>query len=181
MQLCIWTRCSKCLLRDFVVSDSRLAPVLLAPATPYLQLPAPVAASEAPVAPALRFCSCLCHSRSLCMSIAALRQPLLSCGTTPPPPATPARPPFSVCSYRRQFQRLRGLLDPQEIQPTALKGSALCYNAATGHLVTFNARQRILSVLMADGSIRSEVGSGFSPFGVGVGCKNGGQGFSGAK
>jgi hypothetical protein len=30
----LWTRCSICLLLDFVVSDSLLAPVLLAPATP---------------------------------------------------------------------------------------------------------------------------------------------------
>lgn len=63
-----------------------------------------------------------------------------------------------TCSYKQQFRRLHGLLAPAEAEPTALKGSALCYNAATGHLVSYNARQRVLSVLMADGSIRSEVG-----------------------
>jgi hypothetical protein len=62
-----------------------------------------------------------------------------------------------VCSYRRQFKRLRALLNPAEPQPTALKGQALCYNASTGRLVSYNARQRILSVLLEDGTIRSEV------------------------
>jgi hypothetical protein len=61
------------------------------------------------------------------------------------------------CSYRRQFKRLRALLDPPEPTPTALKGQALCYNASTGRLVSYNARQRLLSVLMEDGTIRSEV------------------------
>jgi hypothetical protein len=62
-----------------------------------------------------------------------------------------------VGSYRLQFQRLRGLLDLSPAKPTALKGSAVCYNAATGHLVSFNATQRMMSIQLPDGSIRSEV------------------------
>jgi hypothetical protein len=38
-----------------------------------------------------------------------------------------------------------------------LKGSALCYNATTGNLVSFNSRQRMVSVQQRDGSIRSEI------------------------
>jgi hypothetical protein len=76
----------------------------------------------------------------------------------PPGPCAPRSPSPHSCSYKQQFRRLRGLLAPSEAEPTALKGSALCYNAATGHLVSYNARQRILSVLLADGLIKSEVG-----------------------
>jgi hypothetical protein len=42
-------------------------------------------------------------------------------------------------------------------QQTTLKGSALCYNAATGALVSFNSRHRMVSVQQQDGSIRSEI------------------------
>eukprot|EP00775_Hariotina_reticulata_P008519 gene8519-8701_t len=62
-----------------------------------------------------------------------------------------------VSSFRLQFQRLRGLLDLGSATPTALKGSAVCYNAATGNLVSFNATQRMVSIQLPDGSIRSEV------------------------
>jgi hypothetical protein len=61
------------------------------------------------------------------------------------------------CSYRQQFQRLHGLKQLQPPQQTALKGSALCYNATTGTLVSFNSRQRMVSVQQRDGSIRSEI------------------------
>lgn len=59
-------------------------------------------------------------------------------------------------SYRQQFRRLKGLLQVSPPQPTALKGSALCYNAATGHLVSYNSRQRLVSVQLRDGTIKSE-------------------------
>lgn len=61
------------------------------------------------------------------------------------------------CSYRQQFKRLRGLLDLQPPQPTLLKGAAVCYNPASGNLVSYNARQRMLSVQSADGQVRSQV------------------------
>lgn len=60
-------------------------------------------------------------------------------------------------SYKQQFRRLRGLLNPDEVEPLALKGSALCYNVKTARLVSYNARQRVLSVMAADGAIQSEV------------------------
>ncbi|KAF6265120.1 hypothetical protein COO60DRAFT_1116291 [Scenedesmus sp. NREL 46B-D3] len=62
-----------------------------------------------------------------------------------------------VSNYRQQFQRLHGLQRVPPPQQTALKGSALCYNAATRSLVSFNSRQRMVSVQQRDGSIRSEI------------------------
>ncbi|KAF8055393.1 hypothetical protein HT031_006760 [Scenedesmus sp. PABB004] len=69
----------------------------------------------------------------------------------------PPQPHEAVGSYRAQFRRLRGLLDLAAPAPTALKGQALCFNAATRQLVSFAARQRMLSVQAPDGSIRSEL------------------------
>ena len=55
------------------------------------------------------------------------------------------------------MHRLFGLLALPNPETSSLKGSAICYNAATSNLVSFNARQRLLSVQDSTGVVQSAI------------------------